>query len=96
MRPRDVIQGLGVASLGPLAMLWFERVSPSYVGRGGFAPIMRLNVAIGATAGFLFAYQRSIGMELGISSLLCAYANQYLRTILRHDGEQARARDGYA
>lgn len=41
-------------------MLLWERVSPSYVGKGGFAPIMRLAVAIGITGGFLEYYSRSI------------------------------------
>lgn len=77
MRPQDAMQGVGVAAIGPLAMLWFERVSPSYVGRGGFPPIMRLNIAIGATAGFLFAYQRSLGMEPGSLTLFCACANYH-------------------
>lgn len=41
-------------------MLLWERVSPSYVGKGGFAPIMRLTVAVGLTGGFLQYYSRSI------------------------------------
>jgi hypothetical protein len=40
-------------------MLYWEKVSPSYVGRGGFAPIMRLTGAVGLTGCFLFAYSRS-------------------------------------
>ena len=41
-------------------MLLWERIAPSYVGKGGFAPIMRLATVVGLTAGFLQAYSRSI------------------------------------
>lgn len=41
-------------------MLLWEKIAPSYVGRGGFAPIMRLTGVIGAGAGFLMFYTRSI------------------------------------
>jgi hypothetical protein len=41
-------------------MLTWERIAPSYVGKGGFAPIMRLTGVIGLGAGFLLFYQRSI------------------------------------
>lgn len=41
-------------------MLVWERFAPSYVGKGGFAPIMRLAGVIGLTAGFLKFYSRSI------------------------------------
>ena len=41
-------------------MLLWEQISPSYVGKGGFAPIMRLTGFIGLTAGFLTFYNRSI------------------------------------
>jgi hypothetical protein len=40
-------------------MLYWERVSPSFVGKGGFAPVMRLSGAIGVTGCFVFAYARS-------------------------------------
>lgn len=49
-------------------MLLWERISPSLVGKGGFAPIMRLSGVIGAGAGFFMFYQRSIRM----------YSYQYL------------------
>lgn len=45
---------------GPALLLLMERVSPSYVGKGGFAPVMRLSFALGAGAGFLMLYQQSI------------------------------------
>lgn len=47
-------------ALGPSALLLMERVSPSYVGRGGFASIMRLNIAIAGVAAFIIPYQRSL------------------------------------
>jgi hypothetical protein len=40
-------------------MLYWERVSPSFVGKGGFAPIMRLSGVIGVTGCFWYAYSRS-------------------------------------
>lgn len=45
-------------------MLVWEKIAPSYVGKGGFAPIMRLTGAIGAGAGFLMFYSRSISESL--------------------------------
>lgn len=59
-RPGDYAYGAGVATAGPALMLLWERVAPSYVGKGGFASIMRLTGVVGATAGFLTFYQRSI------------------------------------
>lgn len=41
-------------------MLLMEKISPSMVGKGGFAPIMRLSGAVGLGAGFVMFYQRSI------------------------------------
>ena len=41
-------------------MLTWEKFAPSYVGKGGFAPIMRLTGVIGLGAGFFMFYQRSI------------------------------------
>jgi len=41
-------------------MLLWEKISPSMVGKGGFAPIMRLTGVIGLGGGFLMFYQRSI------------------------------------
>ncbi|CAG8974546.1 hypothetical protein HYALB_00005818 [Hymenoscyphus albidus] len=59
-RTSDYAVGAAAAAAGPAAMLVMEKVSPSLVGRGGFAPIMRLTGVIGASAGFLLMYQRSI------------------------------------
>jgi hypothetical protein len=63
-RPSDYAVGATAAAAGPGLMLLWERVSPSYVGKGGFAPIMRLTGVIGVGAGFLMFYQRSIRLSL--------------------------------
>jgi hypothetical protein len=60
-RPSDWLTGAAVGSLSPGLMLYWEKMSPSFVGKGGFAPIMRLTGAIGATGCFIFAYSRSCG-----------------------------------
>jgi hypothetical protein len=49
-------------------MLLWERIAPSFVGKGGFAPIMRLAGVIGVGAGFFTVYQRS----------MCAFINTVL------------------
>ncbi|KAL8735714.1 MAG: hypothetical protein Q9181_002717 [Wetmoreana brouardii] len=59
-RPSDYAVGATTAAAGPALMVFWERVAPSYVGKGGFAPIMRLAGVIGVTAGFLQFYNRSI------------------------------------
>ncbi|KAL8715000.1 MAG: hypothetical protein Q9220_000957 [cf. Caloplaca sp. 1 TL-2023] len=59
-RPVDYSVAAATAAAGPALMLLWERISPSYVGKGGFAPIMRLTGVVGVTAGFLQFYQRSI------------------------------------
>ncbi|KAE8454546.1 hypothetical protein EG329_000169 [Mollisiaceae sp. DMI_Dod_QoI] len=59
-RTSDYVAGAAFATAGPGAMLLMERISPSLVGKGGFAPIMRLTGFVGLTAGFLLTYQRSI------------------------------------
>jgi NADH-ubiquinone oxidoreductase complex I, 21 kDa subunit len=59
-RPEDYAIGAAAAAAGPGLMLTWERLAPSYVGKGGFAPIMRLTGVIGLGAGFLMFYQRSI------------------------------------
>lgn len=41
-----------------------ERVSPSHVGKGGFAPVMRLATAIGLVGGLHILYQRSCSMPV--------------------------------
>ncbi|KAF2813677.1 NADH-ubiquinone oxidoreductase-like protein 21 kDa subunit [Mytilinidion resinicola] len=66
-RPSDWAYGAGFSAIGPALMLYWERVSPSYVGKGGFAPIMRLTGAIGLTGGFLLVYSNSIHRFYGAS-----------------------------
>lgn len=59
-RKSDYAAGATLAASGPAVLLFWEASSPSYVGKGGFAPIMRLTGFVSLTAGFLFLYQRSI------------------------------------
>ncbi|KAL8897909.1 MAG: hypothetical protein Q9207_006963 [Kuettlingeria erythrocarpa] len=59
-RRSDYVEGAVTAAAGPALMLLWERLSPSYMGKGGFAPIMRLTGVIGLTGGFLQFYSRSI------------------------------------
>ncbi|KFZ13561.1 hypothetical protein V501_03641 [Pseudogymnoascus sp. VKM F-4519 (FW-2642)] len=66
-RPSDYATGAVVAAAGPGLMLTWEKIAPSYVGKGGFAPIMRLAGFVGLTAGFLTMYQRSILRFYGFS-----------------------------
>jgi hypothetical protein len=61
-RPSDWAYGAAVGAMSPALMLYWEKVSPSFVGKGGFAPIMRLSGAIGLTGAFVFTYTRSCGM----------------------------------
>jgi hypothetical protein len=58
-RPSDWGYGAAAGALSPGLMLYWEKVSPSFVGKGGFAPIMRLSGAVGLTGMFVFAYSRS-------------------------------------
>lgn len=58
-RPSDWLAGAAVGAISPGLMLYWERVSPSFVGKGGFAPVMRLSGAVGVAGAFLFAYSRS-------------------------------------
>ncbi|KAI9786755.1 MAG: hypothetical protein M1816_007826 [Peltula sp. TS41687] len=59
-RPSDYATGAATFAAGPALFLLMERVSPSYVGKGGFRPVMRLCYAISAGAGFLMFYNSSI------------------------------------
>lgn len=58
-RPSDWAYGAAAGALSPGLMLYWEQVSPSFVGKGGFAPVMRLSGAVGLTGMFIFAYSRS-------------------------------------
>ncbi|OJJ46335.1 hypothetical protein ASPZODRAFT_132405 [Penicilliopsis zonata CBS 506.65] len=66
-RPSDyaIAGGLGAAS--PLAFWMMERVSPSHVGKGGYAPVMRLATAIGLLGGLHILYQRSCNRFYGFT-----------------------------
>ncbi|KKK22952.1 hypothetical protein P175DRAFT_0502338 [Aspergillus ochraceoroseus IBT 24754] len=66
-RPSDYAVGGGMAAASPLAFWIMERVSPSHVGRGGFAPVMRLATAIGLVGGLHVLYQRSCNRFYGFT-----------------------------
>lgn len=53
-----------MAAASPLSFWLMERVSPSHVGKGGFAPVMRLATAIGLVGGLHILYQRSCSMSI--------------------------------
>lgn len=59
-RKSDYAAGAATAVAGPGLMVLWEKIAPSYAGKGAFAPIMRLSGVIGAGAGFMIFYQRSI------------------------------------
>ena len=63
-RRSDYVEGLAWFAAGPALMWFWEKRSPSYVGKGGFAPMMRLTMACSATAAFLRVYQNSVCMEV--------------------------------
>ena len=56
-----------MAAASPLSFWVMERVSPSHVGRGGFAPVMRLATAIGLVGGLHILYQRSCSMSISMT-----------------------------
>ncbi|MCJ1355297.1 MAG: hypothetical protein MMC33_005288 [Icmadophila ericetorum] len=66
-RPRDYAEATAFGAFGPATMLLWERISPSYVGRGGFAPIMRLSVWLGISGGFLLLCSRSSSRFYGFN-----------------------------
>lgn len=47
-----------------------ERVSPSFAGKGGFPPLMRLATAVGLIGGIHILYQRSCSMSIADLLLL--------------------------
>ena len=79
-RPSDYAQGAATTACGPALMLLWERVAPSYVGRGGFAPIMRLTSFISLGAGFLVFYQQSARELACPFSLICRIGADSLRS----------------
>lgn len=48
-----------MAAFGPGLLLTLEKFAPSYVGKGGFPPLLRLAVGLGLGAGFFHVYQSS-------------------------------------
>lgn len=58
-RSSDYAVAAGVSALSPTMMWVMERVAPSYVGKGGFAPVMRLSFLVSISGGFLMLYKRS-------------------------------------
>ncbi|KAF2432837.1 putative NADH-ubiquinone oxidoreductase 21 kDa subunit [Tothia fuscella] len=67
MRGEDYAWGAFLATIPPVGISLMEKFSPSYVGRGGFAPILRLNVGIGLVGGFILAFQKSSYRFYGIT-----------------------------
>jgi hypothetical protein len=59
-RPEDYVHGVAAAAAGPGLLMAMEKFAPSYVGRGGFARVMRLGGFLGLAGGFLYFYERSI------------------------------------
>ncbi|MCJ1477210.1 hypothetical protein MMC13_005881 [Lambiella insularis] len=66
-RPSDYVAAGAIGVAGPATMLIWERIAPSHVGKGGFAPIMRLSGALGVIAGFLYFTERSTLRFYGFS-----------------------------
>jgi hypothetical protein len=58
-------------------MLYWEKVSPSFVGKGGFAPIMRLSGIIGLSGMFIFTYARSCSTFGSILNTLQAHSCEW-------------------
>lgn len=99
-RPSDYAQGAATTAFGPALMMLWERVAPSYVGRGGFAPIMRLTGVISLGAGFLVLYQQSARQltvkRLNSSTIMADCVRFPTSTLLWIHREQTRVRHGYA
>lgn len=88
-RYSDWLQASGMAALPPGLMWLMERVAPSHVSKGGFAPIMRLNIGVGLIGGFILAYTKSActSGDLGSGSVMHG-ARRKIQTIsLRSDGD---------
>ncbi|GAM33245.1 NADH-ubiquinone oxidoreductase 21 kDa subunit [Talaromyces pinophilus] len=66
-RASDYAVGGAAAAASPLAFWLMEKFSPSHVGKGGFAPVMRLATAIGILGGVHIFYQRSINRFYGFT-----------------------------
>lgn len=85
-RPSDYGVAAVTAAAGPGLMLLWERIAPSHVGKGGFAPVMRLSGVIGLGAGFLTFYQRSIRASIHSAPLGLGYTGEVW---LMQDGKEA-------
>lgn len=72
-------------------MLYWEKISPSFVGKGGFAPIMRLSGAVGVTGCFMFAYTRSTSMF--DREHCCVREAQLIQLIVRFYGARENRRE---
>ncbi|KAK3114916.1 hypothetical protein LTR53_006290 [Teratosphaeriaceae sp. CCFEE 6253] len=66
-RSSDYLAGTIFAAFPPAGMLLMERFSPSEVGRGGFASVMRLAGGFGLISGFLLFFSRSQNRLYGFS-----------------------------
>ncbi|KAK4547630.1 hypothetical protein LTR36_000587 [Oleoguttula mirabilis] len=66
-RASDYYAGTAFSALMPSVMLYWERISPSEVGRAGFSSIMRLSTGLGLISGFYLFYSRSINRFYGFS-----------------------------
>ena len=76
--------------------MWFwEKRSPSFVGKGGFAPMMRLTIACSATAAFFRVYQKSTSMQRHRLLQMITLADYCSEVVWVH-GERKRGRHGYA
>ncbi|MCJ1251778.1 hypothetical protein MMC30_009016 [Trapelia coarctata] len=64
-RPSDYAAGTAIGLFGPGMMLLWNQISPSHVGKGGFASIMRLSGAIGVVAAFIYTTERSTSEFMG-------------------------------
>ncbi|KAF2084988.1 NADH-ubiquinone oxidoreductase-like protein 21 kDa subunit [Saccharata proteae CBS 121410] len=58
-RLSDWLEGAALAIAGPTILLWQEAVSPSFVGKAAYGPIMRVCVAGSIGGGFLYAFNKS-------------------------------------
>ena len=92
MRGSDYGYGAGFAAMGPATLYLMERVSPSSVGKGGFAGPMRLMGAVGLTAGFLLAYSRSISTFVPFFFDTCI---QCFRSFVDNGRKVEEKNDGY-
>ncbi|KAL4877254.1 putative NADH-ubiquinone oxidoreductase 21 kDa subunit [Aspergillus karnatakaensis] len=66
-RPSDYAVAGTAAAASPLSFWVMERISPSHVGKGGFAPVMRLATAVGLIGGLHILYQRSCNRFYGFT-----------------------------